>query len=1451
MHRRLHIYRESPIRVPAWTLEEENAHQAALDSLDEELDRELFAFSPRLHSEKTVTEQANGLLPTLSSGYDFQKKPKRHNNVQSLDRTPPLQAQLRSPVGANPAASHLPRSESGRRSRVGPKDFPDGPEGAKQLAEAWANLPSGRVEWGRLYQKTLDCVVKAFEDETWGPSLLGEQGARCFEAASRLRMLLKRYKGAPTVLARPAEAQLLASTSYSAMIVDCGTSETKMLLYTFRDSDQAVLFEERLQMGPATDFLDTPSEFVTAVHRQIEEAEVDVSLVAASQWMRSAKGPDLAKGTALLNQCTSCGVLNRVLDSSYEAWMETVAVEYAAWKNEGLKLQGHWASGGGSTQLSRGFHEVHSLPLGSAAGAKQILQKGRDGATSWAKQVELAVQQFRAQRMLMRLTGRLLGMSAAYYAALAAGIPEKQPVPIKEVRERMEALIKRLMEALPDQPLAATEINEKQRGDDAKTLSNAILQLAVAKELMDDGTTVYFARDMGEYRVTWSCGWFLQMLAGCRKLTKFESRALRAFDAMQRQIDEVVVGMRQNTHDPMGWLKAHVRRGESRFTIAVDSSAGNAESLSALVLDCGTGESKVLLYQWEKTTGAIKMEERACLPPAQKQLDDPDLFVTQVHTAFEQCKADMALVAASQWMREGTPDVRTKGRALMHLCIRKGMAVKVLEPAYEAWMEAAAVEYASDRLKLGLVGSWASGSGSTQLSWDEFGRVQSVPLGNRQGVTLMREQVEEHGSIAEAAGVWMRQAEDLVGRFPEPLRGNVLGMSAAFYAAKAAGVPTREHVPVREVREAFRTRISALKRKLQEDRNGLLQGGAAMADTQTQFDKDLRELSNLIAQHALATHVMHDDTHVYFARDLKLENEPFRITWSCGWFLSMLHKQGHIEAPLRSLQTMANELEQSHEALQEKGLDKKCRTQVGRVLLSLDTIVDHLHQRAESQEKRVTQLLEEFRIQPHVTASDVRLEEGHRIKDKDAIRRKLEKELRKLVDENRHDPYFMPSERDIAGIVKDSLRYTIVVKRDMYTQVFREGYKYLTEKVGRVAANSFWHQESQYFGIVCIVSCPAGGAHSDGGHLAQPFEFEVVFHTEQSWRHTQTTFNVLKRVLDTLPPDRPGTQLYNYLKQSWRKEWIPTGLGTPAKAVVGPETEADKAEACQVPPPPEPLVDELLEQIDLVLAYQSEFLARCRARRASYQTESSMVKKDSKGRLLVTKEMAEKICGRIICSPEQPEFLGHPKKLLCWVGGEKLLNACLRFASQSSKELPALIADTIGYKVDEVTEMIANGHHFTLVVFPQIFCTRADWKGMLQMVQLEYPFLASTVRRTAKQLQDTPFETLQEELPDGRTFADILEKGVADPLYMDEDRLLNKVPPATACDVRGFLYNMVGANDLYRGDGYTYTAKDEKIDEEFLIRNQATKDITGAVLLPLGGPEKEDTAAAEGSAPRR
>ena len=195
-------------------------------------------------------------------------------------------------------------------------------------------------------------------------------------------------KHAANILADKKEASLVAADAANtpvALVVDCGTSETKVLLLKIVNG--AIDVTELAKINAASSYVDVPDSFVNSIHLYLTQVNASVVLVSASAWMRGADEDMLAKGNALLQNLMASGVICKILEPKEEAWFELSAVEYAD-RTAGFGITATWAAGGGSTQMTRDYKDVHTFTLGNERGRTLSSPRGsgasKSGATKYA-----------------------------------------------------------------------------------------------------------------------------------------------------------------------------------------------------------------------------------------------------------------------------------------------------------------------------------------------------------------------------------------------------------------------------------------------------------------------------------------------------------------------------------------------------------------------------------------------------------------------------------------------------------------------------------------------------------------------------------------------------------------------------------------------------------------------------------------------------------------------------------------------------------------------------------------------------------------------------------------------------------------------------------------------------------------------------------------------------------
>eukprot|EP01043_Picozoa_sp_COSAG02_P004790 COSAG02_NODE_127_length_34879_cov_12.705060_22_plen_192_part_00 len=108
----------------------------------------------------------------------------------------------------------------------------------------------------------------------------------------------------------------------------------------------------------------------------------------------------------------------------------------------------------------------------------------------------------------------------------------------------------------------------------------------------------------------------------------------------------------------------------------------------------------------------------------------------------------------------------------------------------------------------------------------------------------------------------------------------------------------------------------------------------------------------------------------------------------------------------------------------------------------------------------------------------------------------------------------------------------------------------------------------------------------------------------------------------------------------------------------------------------------------------------------------------------------------------------------------------------------------------------------------------ADWSGVCTIVQICYPTVGAIVTQHLPNLKDQKFDQLQQEYKHSMYEARTI--GPLSPAFMTAERLAALGEKARTCDVRAFLYHIIGLNQLYTGDGYTADTAGHRGLQEFL-----------------------------------
>jgi len=861
-----------------------------------------------------------------------------------------------------------------------------------------------------------------------------------------------------------------------------------------------------------------------------------------------------------------------------------------------------------------------------------------------------------------------------------------------------------------------------------------------------------------------------QSMQGIHGAIPMDNGALTAPDIMARLIDDFLL------HQPLEfweflkkWASAEVAPG-AQMAISVKGDVARdiiGKPITAMVVDCGVGETRVVLYSYSHR--AISIVDLPPIHPMQHYLDEPTRMVEIIGSLAARHQASTTLVTASQWMRTVEGETMRKTNELLTKLMEAGVATKVLEQNYEAWMEATAIQYFSSKMGLKFTAAWAAGSVTTQLC-AKFEKVSGLNLGSAEGARL----INRHGPT-EGVQRWRAKIQETVQGFRKltsvRLTGRICAVAGVSFAAVDAEIPLAKFLPVSGVRQMF---ADAIER---------LQGDVARGEK-------AHVLSNLVLQASVLAELVVGEAEIYFARDVVLDGQNFRLAWSSGYFIYVLAEMGALDVQqCTALQCLQH----------ETSLDGKVRflhdfTGARRLrgFWGPERILDLLTEEVQAVEQAVSPGLQ--RVAEQQGGRLGALERA--IMDRETIQRKLADRLTGLLACHKYEPFFVPRLEELVSPLTDVLRYTLVCKPDHYAATVKACVLELQRlHVTNVRCENYWTTGSVHFGVTIW--------GTKAVPRLDPFVFEVHVHTEYSYRVSTGDAKKLMEVFQSLQPSEAKKHLYQALKTLWLESEIPRGLSQ----AIAPQMQTDT----------------FMEHFIHATIYKDWFL----------HNHSALVESQQADMAGFDPSVCQGLCARLMHgSPfkgeEQFTRLSFPhNERVAWFQGSESLEA---FAQYQTEDVPKLVGEFLGKSPKWVKFNVINGDYWRLLVLPQDLCRPADWKGLLSIVMEEYPEVAPIIIRFTKPLAETPFDTIEEELG-GLTFRDIKDGSTDDPMYMTLNRL-RALPNIQLWHVRGFLYNEVGARELFRGDGYAYDYDGVKRGREYLCSNKLISEVAGSVLLP-------------------
>jgi len=231
------------------------------------------------------------------------------------------------------------------------------------------------------------------------------------------------------------------------------------------------------------------------------------------------------------------------------------------------------------------------------------------------------------------------------------------------------------------------------------------------------------------------------------------------------------------------------------------------------------------------------------------------------------------------------------------------------------------------------------------------------------------------------------------------------------------------------------------------------------------------------------------------------------------------------------------------------------------------------------------------------------------------------------------------------------------------------------------------------------------------------------------------------------------------------------------------------------------------------------------------------------------------ICGRVCRGCHSGNFRGlaemdGSRKIVFMFGPDGLAN----FLSNSR---PLSILLGLGYDIMFLYEEIMKGTVFELVVFKETQSVRqATWDNLPGIIREAFgeqgEELSAIIANSLPDLKSKDFYALQAEYTDDKGIVMSMHEarnksllpGQIDespPWRMTANLLLRRQREGSCrvADVRAFLYHALNLNNLYSGDGYTYTHDGKRGVSEYLAANLPRKELGKAgedwISCPIGG----------------
>jgi hypothetical protein len=327
------------------------------------------------------------------------------------------------------------------------------------------------------------------------------------------------------------------------------------------------------------------------------------------------------------------------------------------------------------------------------------------------------------------------------------------------------------------------------------------------------------------------------------------------------------------------------------------------------------------------------------------------------------------------------------------------------------------------------------------------------------------------------------------------------------------------------------------------------------------------DLCNLTLQTMLYETFFDGECEICFKRNWELPGGvKFRTTWSAGWFLHSLKKQGicwpQSNKALDELESLSKQAvstvarQHSMSAASHERAGKRCSTpvplmerqksltrQIGMRMLDLKKISRRMLRKAEKAEKEFVPTLRGL-----VFRAGGKLDEAQKyVMDETRLYQKLIAKLEMLLQQNYTSPSYVPSVDEVCTGVKDCLRCSVIFPKDRYLAGIKELEQHwaspgvISDNKRNTFAN-FWHDEkglTTRMGITATLTTQLKSRRS--------YVWSLDFHTEEGMRVNvgecgeSGERNFIESLADPLTSEGEKHKLYHKMKQDWDE--VPKPLG--------------------------------------------------------------------------------------------------------------------------------------------------------------------------------------------------------------------------------------------------------------------------------------------------------------------